>query len=129
MQMVRRLHQRWQLLQGEQRGKVGALRPTDAYQSGIRRRRERKIPSKATAVPTRAKLPGSGTLLSGVTFVCDEKLVTVVDPSRFTSTVNANPSVVSVVSAGIAPATSENMLNANVLPEVETPSGALRAGP
>ena len=43
--------------------------------------------------------------------------------------VNAKPSVVSLVSVGTVPAVSENMLKANVLPDVETPSGALSAGP
>jgi len=69
------------------------------------------------------------TVTAGTTPVCDEKEVTVVVPSRFTSTVKAKPSVVSLVSAGIVPAASENMLNANVLPDVDTPSGELRAGP
>jgi len=58
-----------------------------------------------------------------------EKFVTVVVPSRFTLTSNANPSVVSVVNAGSVPAASENMLKARVLPEVDTPSGELKAGP
>ena len=57
------------------------------------------------------------------------KFATVVVPFRFTSTVNANPSVVSVVRTGIVPAASENMLKANVLPEVDVPSGELNAGP
>jgi len=43
--------------------------------------------------------------------------------------VAAKPLIVSAVRVGIVPAASENMLNANVLPEVETPSGALREGP
>ncbi len=79
----------------------------------------------------RAELAGSGVVLVvvGSTAVCDEKLVKLVVPSRFTFTVKANPSAVSVVRAGTVPAASENILNANVLPEVETPSGALRAGP
>jgi hypothetical protein len=34
-----------------------------------------------------------------------------------------------LVRAGIVPAASENMLKAKVLPEVETPSGELNAGP
>ena len=92
--------------------------------------RKRNAPKKAKAAPSSTKLLGSGTPLgSELTMVCDEELVTVVEPSRFTSTVNANPSVVSVVRAGIVPAASEKMLNANVLPEVETPSGELNAGP
>jgi hypothetical protein len=40
---------------------------------------------------------------------------------------NANPLAIFDVSAGIVPAASEDMLNANELPEVETPSGALGA--
>jgi len=78
------------------------------------------------AVPSRAKVLGSGTTPM---VVCDEKLVTVVVPSRFTSTLKANPSVVSVVRAGIVPAAFENMLKANVLPDVEVPLGELSAGP
>ena len=58
-----------------------------------------------------------------------EKLVTVVVPSRFTFIVKANPSVGSLVSTGNVPAGSKNILKANVLPDVETPSGAFRAGP
>ena len=50
-------------------------------------------------------------------------------PSRFPSVVKAKPFARSLVSTGIVPAASENMLNANVLPEVETPSGELSAGP
>ena len=64
-----------------------------------------------------------------VTVVSVEKLFTVVDPSRFTSIVSAKPSVVSLVSMGMVPAGSENRLKANVLPDVETPSGAESAGP
>jgi len=55
--------------------------------------------------------------------------VTEVLPSKFTLTVNANPLVVSFVSTGIVPPASENMLKANVLPEVDKPSGALCAAP
>jgi len=69
------------------------------------------------------------TLNTRDTKVCVEKFVTVVEPSRFTVTMKAKPSVVSVVRAGIVPAASENMLQANVLPEVATPSGELSAGP
>ena len=61
--------------------------------------------------------------------VCADELVTVVDPSKLTSPVNAKPLVVSVVNTGVMPAVSENRLKANVLPEVDTPSGALNAGP
>jgi len=43
----------------------------------------------------------------GVTVVCADEFVTVVVPSRLTSTVNANPSAVSLVSTGIVPAASE----------------------
>jgi hypothetical protein len=73
---------------------------------------------------------GSGTAVTGLPMlVCDEKLVTVAVPSRLTSIVVANPSVRSDVSAGTVPAASENMLNANVLPEVDIPSGEFTAGP
>src|ERR1700730_15391225 len=66
-----------------------------------------------------ARLLGSGTArLTGEMVVCDEKLVTVVVPSRFTSTMDANPLVTSVVRAGTVPAASENMLKANLLPDV-----------
>ena len=82
------------------------------------------------AVPNRAKLLGSGTDdPAGVTVVSEEKFVTVVVPSRFTLTVKANPSVVSLVSAGIVPAALENMLKAKVLPDVAVPFGKLNAGP
>jgi hypothetical protein len=58
-----------------------------------------------------------------------EKFVGVVDPSRFTLSVTAKPSVVSEVSTGTVPAASENILKANKLPDVETPSGEFIAGP
>jgi hypothetical protein len=53
-------------------------------------------------VEIEARLLGSGVLLetAGTTVVCDEILFTVVVPSRFTSTVKANPSVVLVVRVG-----------------------------
>src|SRR5271165_1447030 len=77
------------------------------------------------------QVPGSGTagVVGGTTVVCSEKLVTVVVPSRFTSTVKANPSVVFAVRTGVVPVASENMLKANVLPEVDVPSGVLKTGP
>lgn len=82
------------------------------------------------AIQTRVSVLGSGVVLfRGLTLVCVEKLFTVVVPSKFTLIVAANPSVVSVVNTGIVPAAFENMLNANVLPDVETPSGELKAGP
>src|ERR1035441_7383625 len=82
----------------------------------------------AIPVPNANARPrGSGT--EGNPEICVEKLVTLVVSSRFTFTVNAKPSVVSLVNTGIVPAESENMLNANVLPEVDTPSGELNAGP
>jgi len=91
---------------------------------------------QTSALPDRIRLPGSGTppgggddIIAGVTLVCAELSVTVVEPSRFTSMVKAVPKVVSVVSTGIVPAGSENMLKAKVLPEVDTPSGELSAGP
>ena len=75
-------------------------------------------------------MPGSGDAPADwATVICADEFVTVVVPSRLTFTVNANPLVVSLVSAGMVPAASENILNANVLPEVEAPLGALRAGP
>jgi hypothetical protein len=77
------------------------------------------------------KLLGSGTELTpaGPTVVCDEKFDIVVVPSKFTLTVNANPSTRSLVRAGVVPSGSENTLNANALPEVDVPSGELNAGP
>ena len=63
-----------------------------------------------------------------VALVCEEKSVGVVVPSRFTSTRSANP-LGSPVSAGTLPAASENMLKAKLVPEVDTPSGELNAGP
>ena len=93
--------------------------------------RKRSVARNARAVPITARLLGSGTAgpVAGTTVVCAEELVTVVDPSRFTSTVNANPLTVSLVRTGIVPAASENMLKANVLPEVDVPLGELNAGP
>lgn len=79
-------------------------------------------------VPSKPVL-GSGTVVTALTSVSWEKLSSVVVPSRLTLTVNANPSVISLVSTGIVPAASENMLNAKVLPEVDMPLGELRAGP
>ena len=93
-------------------------------------RRRKSTASQRTMRAIGAKALGSGAAaLTGLMLVSDEKLVTEVVPSRLTSTVNAKPSVVSVVSAGVVPAGSENMLKANVVPEVDTPSGVLRAGP
>jgi len=43
--------------------------------------------------------------------------------------VKAKPSLIFIVRVGIVPAASENMLKANLLPEVDTPSGELNAGP
>ena len=89
----------------------------------------RRIPNAAAnpklAIPAKRRLlvPGSGTPLVG------KKLVSVVVPSRFTFTVRAKPSVVLVVSTGIVPAVLENTLKAKVLPDVDTPSGELSAGP
>ena len=77
-----------------------------------------------------AKLPGSGTALAAAsTLVSDEKLVRLVEPSRFTRTVNAMPSTRSLVRAGLVAPGSENMLKPNELPDDEVPSGELRAGP
>ena len=82
-----------------------------------------------SAVPINTKLLGSGTAsAAGTTVVWSEKLVTVVVPSGFTSTLNAKP-VRLFVNAGTVPAGFENMLNAKVLPDVEVPSGELKAGP
>jgi hypothetical protein len=39
------------------------------------------------------------------------------------------PSISSLVKAGVAPAGSENILNANELPDVDVPFGELSAGP
>src|SRR5260370_37630678 len=84
----------------------------------------------ANIVANSNKLHGSGTpLIPASPSFRDETLVTVVVPSRFTSTVKAHPCVASVVRAGMVPAGSENMLKANVLPEVEVPSGEVNAGP
>jgi len=85
--------------------------------------------TKATANRPSAAPFGSGVALIGVMLVCGEKSVNVVVPSRLILTVTANPLIVSVVSAGMVPALSENILKAKLLPEVDTPSGELRAGP
>lgn len=85
-------------------------------------RRRRKIP-KATAIPTNRLQLGSGTELAVM------KSVAAVVPSRFTLTTKANPLAESFVNTGVVPAASENMLNANVLPEVDVPSGEFRALP
>jgi hypothetical protein len=71
---------------------------------------------------------GSGVSADGTTLVSVDGSVGLVVPSRFTFTVAAKPSVESVVRAGIVPAGSENMLKANALREVDTPSGELTAG-
>jgi hypothetical protein len=55
--------------------------------------------------------------------------MTVVEPSKFTLTMNPKPFVISEVNAGMVPAASENMLNAKELPEVDTPSGEVNAAP
>ncbi len=84
----------------------------------------------ASPKPIRGKLEGSGIADdTGAIVASGEKLVKVVVPSKFTSIVKAKPSVVSLVSTGIVPAWSENMLKAKALPEVDIPSGAFRAGP
>jgi len=78
-----------------------------------------------------AKPFGSGTALTpaGSTLVSDEKFVRVVEPSKFTLTVNAMAFTSSLVRAGVMPSGSENMLKANALPDVDVPSGELNAGP
>jgi hypothetical protein len=81
------------------------------------------------AIPMRTRPLGSGTVLTGATLVCGEKLVTVAVPSGLTPTVAPNPSITSVVSTGMVPAASENMLNPKVLPDAEVPSGEFTAGP
>jgi len=75
--------------------------------------------------------PGSGTAgaVIGTTVVCADEFVTGVVPLRLTSAVKAHPLIASVVRTGIVPAASENMLKANVLPEVDVPSSELCAGP
>src|SRR5271167_1355675 len=88
-------------------------------------RKRRSTPAHPVAEARRIRLQGSGTVL---TVVCSDEFVTVVVPSRLTSIVTAKPFVVSEVSTGIVPAGSENMLNANALPEVEVPSGEVNAG-
>jgi len=81
-------------------------------------------------LPSKAQALGSGTAaLAEAILVSAEELLTVDVPSRFRSTVKANPSVASAVRAGIVPSESENMLKANVLPDVEVPSGESTAGP
>ena len=86
-------------------------------------------PQQASVIPNSAKVLGSGTVLTMPVLVSGEKLVRVVVPSRFVSTLKANPSVVLLVKTGVVPTASENMLNANVLPDVEVPSGEVKAGP
>jgi hypothetical protein len=66
---------------------------------------------------------GSGVAVAVATVVSVEKLLTVVVPCKFTFTVNAHPSVISLVKTGVVPSASENMLKADVLPDVDTPSG------
>lgn len=92
-------------------------------------RRKRHAAHHTAAVPSSTRLFGSGTAFTALMLVCAEKLVTVVVPSGFTLTTKANPSVVSLVRTGFVPAPSENMLKANVLSDVDTPSGELNAGP
>ena len=93
------------------------------------RSRRHNATSKASAVAINARLPGSGTTLTGVTVVAIEKFVTEISPSKLIFARAANPSVRSVVSVGMVPAASENMLKANVLPELDVPSGVFTAGP
>jgi hypothetical protein len=86
------------------------------------------IPASPAAISS--SVPGSGVvIIKGPALVSVEKFFKVVVPSRFTSTVTAKPSVVSLVSVGIVPAASENMLNAKELPEEDVPSGEVSAGP
>ena len=80
-------------------------------------------------VANRRRLDGSGTVEDETMLVSVDGSVEVVVPSRFTFTVAAKPSVVSVVRAGTVPAGSENMLKAKMLPDVDVPSGELSAGP
>ena len=70
-------------------------------------------------VANSSRLDGSRTTVDESTVVCVDGSVTVVVPSRFTSTVAAKPSTVSVVRAGIVPAGSENILKAKTLPDVD----------
>jgi hypothetical protein len=85
------------------------------------------MPNKPVANSTR--LSGSGVTTDETTLVSVDGSVTVVVPSRFTFNVAAKPSIVSVVRVGTVPAVSENMLKAKVLPDADTPSGELSAGP
>src|SRR5260370_6884352 len=93
---------------------------------GARNAFRARIMSAAAASP---KLAGSGTAFcSGSTLVWREELVTKVVPLRLTSVVNANP-LGSLVNFGTVPAASENMLKANVLPDVDVPSAELKPVP
>ena len=65
------------------------------YLSPIEYERKHDGLSKPAQAPTRPSKPGNSSA---------EKFVTVVVPSRFTSIVTANPSVVLVVRTGIVPA-------------------------
>src|ERR1035437_454062 len=107
------------------------MQPRIAAHAGYARARSasRTIPQNASESPPSKPVPGSGIVLTGATLVCAEKFVAVVVPSRLTPIVKANPSVVSLVRAGTVPAASANTLKANVLPEVDPPSGELNAGP
>jgi hypothetical protein len=78
----------------------------------------------------RSNVPGSGVVVANSpALVSFEKFFKVVVPSRFTSIVTAKPSVVSLVSVGIVPLLSENMLNAKELPDEDVPFGDVSAGP
>jgi hypothetical protein len=107
------------------------LRPSIAVsETGYRISRRRIIPaSPSRPVANRTRLAGSGVATDETTLVSADGSVTVVVPSRFKFNAAAKPSVVSVVRTGTVPAESENMLNAKMLPDVDTPSGALSAGP
>ena len=78
-----------------------------------------------SAAPISTKVSGSGT---GCTLVAVEKDVAAVVPSRLTARRTAKPLGL-LVSTGIVPATFENILKENALPEVAVPLGKLSAGP
>jgi hypothetical protein len=93
------------------------------------RRNRDEIPTNITATLMRVKLDGSGTALTFVITVSADGLFVKTVPPTFRARVPAKPLTVSEVRTGIVPAASENMLNANALPDMDAPSGEFTAGP
>src|ERR1035438_8849813 len=91
----------------------------------------RAMASPTSGTSSNSRVEGSGAAWTDATGspprASDANTVTRVEPSRFTSIVNALP-FGSLVNSGLEPEAS-NIAKPKVLPEDEVPSGTVRAGP